>query len=519
MSNAESSPIPISTSLRLGRLPMRLLLAVATASLSYFTYPRLGIWVLLYPTVGLIYLAGRGLRFWKAYLVGLLAGFTFFAAQTSWLSQYLGPVPLIALSLLEGIIFAVFYALSQAVSTAFADRFTGASRSVFLALTFSVFWVAREWFSGNYPYGGFPWAKLVSSQSDTLVARWVWLGGSPLADFMIAFCVIFAIEFLRQGVTIRRTATALFAFVALILVPVTFAISNQSEDGTMTVGAAQGSAKSGLFANRDAGKLLANHILATEALIATGKKFDVVVWPENAVDLDLFGNPDNYRRLETFVNKLGKPLIFGTVTNRDKLFNTSVLWLPKKGISDWYDKTRPVPFAEYVPDRAFWSKIAPDLIGLLSYDFAPGKRDGIFKLGDKRTGILICFEIAVDQVSRQLVSGGAEVIFSQTNNSDFGKSDEAYQQLAIARLRAIETGRALVNISTVGPSAVYLPDGSAQNYLSAYQRGFMLDTVPLRTSKTPAMFIAEPLELGFAAVALVLSLLLMASNTKRRLKK
>jgi len=212
-------------------------------------------------------------------------------------------------------------------------------------------------------------------------------------------------------------------------------------------------------------------------------------------------------------------LIFGTVTKRDKLFNTSVLWLPKKGVADWYDKTRPVPFAEYVPDRAFWSKIAPDLIGLLDYDFAPGKRDGIFKLGDKSAGTLICFEIAVDQVSRQLVNGGAEVIFSQTNNSDFGKSDEAYQQLAIARLRAIETGRALVNISTVGPSAVFLPDGSAQNYLSAYKRGFMVDTVPLRTSKTPAMFMTEPLELGFAAVALVLSLLLLASKTKRRLKK
>lgn len=519
MSNAESSPIPTSTNPLLGRLNSRLLLAVTAASLSYLTYPRLGIWILLYPLVGLLYLAGRGLHFWKAYLIGLVAGFTFFAAQTSWLSSYLGPVPLIALSFLEGFIFAAFFAASQAVSTALEGRFSGSTRSVFLAFTFSTFWVAREWFSGNYPYGGFPWARLVHSQADTLVSRWVWLGGSPLTDFLIAFCVIFAIEFLRQGRSTRRLALTLASFAALTFVPLTFAISNKPDHGTITVGAAQGSAKSGLFANRDAGKLLANHILATEAMVATGKKFDVVVWPENAVDLDLYGNPANYRRLENFVNELGRPLIFGTVTNRDKLFNTSVLWLPLKGSTDWYDKLRPVPFAEYVPDRAFWSKVAPDLIGLLNYDFAPGKRDGIFKIENKSVGVLICFEIAVDQVPRQLVNGGAEVIFSQTNNSDFGTSDEAYQQLAIARIRAIETGRALVNISTVGPSAIFLPDGSVQNYLSAYHRGFMLDTIPLRTTKTPAMFLTEPLDWGFASTALAMSLLLVASKLRRRFKK
>src|SRR3712207_7837921 len=39
-------------------------------------------------------------------------------------------------------------------------------------------------------------------------------------------------------------------------------------------------------------------------------------------------------------------------------------------------------------------------------------------------------------------------------------TDESVQQLAMSRLRAVETGRAVVHISTVGVSALISPDGS-----------------------------------------------------------
>ena len=48
----------------------------------------------------------------------------------------------------------------------------------------------------------------------------------------------------------------------------------------------------------------------------------------------------------------------------------------------------------------------------------------------------------------------------QTNNADFRDTDENLQQLAFARMRAIETGRSVVNLSTVGTSQVIAPDGT-----------------------------------------------------------
>ncbi len=72
---------------------------------------------------------------------------------------------------------------------------------------------------------------------------------------------------------------------------------------------------------------------------------------------------------------------------------------------------------------------------------------------------MICFEVAYDGLVRDTVRAGGEVLVVQTNNATFGWSDESTQQLAMSRVRAIEHGRATVQISTVGVSAVIEPNG------------------------------------------------------------
>jgi apolipoprotein N-acyltransferase len=188
------------------------------------------------------------------------------------------------------------------------------------------------------------------------------------------------------------------------------------------------------------------------------------------------------------------------------------------GQVDQYDKKRPVPFAEYVPDRDFWYQLAPDLIGLVSRGYAFGTRDGIFEFEGNSLGVLICFEIAIDEIGRELVSDGAEIILSQTNNADFGRSDETFQQAALARLRAIETGRTIVNISTVGVSLIFLPNGQVIDQLPIFEPGVMIQTVPLRTSITPAMVIGEAFDLTVNTAALGLIIMGFGLSRSRRQK-
>jgi apolipoprotein N-acyltransferase len=86
-----------------------------------------------------------------------------------------------------------------------------------------------------------------------------------------------------------------------------------------------------------------------------------------------------------------------------------------------------------------------------------------------------------------LVNSGAQAIMVQTNSSDFGKSEQGVQMAAISRMRAIETGRTVVSISTVGVSGIYHPDGSIVEELPTFEAEHMVKDIPLRTDITPAV--------------------------------
>jgi len=441
------------------------------------------------------------------------------------MSLYLGPVPLLALSILEAFFFGLGMAAIALVWQKLEANPKLSFRNLSIALAIAVIWTAREWVSTNLPYGGFPWSRLAMSQSESPMANWVYFGGQPLLTLVIAFVsALVTMWLLKARLDGWRSLGTVFTgalVAAAFLLPALTPIPTETTNGSMVIAAVQGNANAGLFANVERGSILRNHLSATQLIKskAHGQKVDLVVWPENASDINPLadaGAGDTIRRLVD--QKLQVPLIFGTITQRgDQLFNSSLLWKPSIGVTDWYDKKRPVPFAEYVPDRDFWYSIAPDLIGMISHGYTFGTRDGIFDLGDRHLGVLICFEIAIDDISRDLVHSGAQVILSQTNNADFGHSDETFQQVAIAKLRAIETGRAVVNDSTVGVSAVFGPDGKTLAQLPTFEPGVMVTRVPLRTGLTPAMAIGSGLDLFINLAAL--GLIAFAVGKPRRAKK
>jgi apolipoprotein N-acyltransferase len=215
------------------------------------------------------------------------------------------------------------------------------------------------------------------------------------------------------------------------------------------------------------------------------------------------------------------PLIAQGVSERDGLFhNTAVLWQAGEGALDFYDKKHPVPFGEYVPDRAFWRPFAPHLIDLIQREYTPGTTDVVFDVGGVLAGITICFDIVDDQILTESVEQGAQIIFASSNNADFGRTDESVQQLAVARIRAIELGRTVVNISTVGISAMIAPDGSTIARLPWYEPGTMVEAVPLSSTITPAVLLGRQVEwlvsaLGLGAL-IVSAIAVGATRTPRR---
>ncbi|MTA92226.1 MAG: apolipoprotein N-acyltransferase, partial [Actinobacteria bacterium] len=454
----------------------RIGLALVGGLSSSLAFPRENLSPIIIVSVVALFLSVYQLKVVPAFVIGFIGGLCFYLSQIEWMSLYLGPVPWIALSTLEAFIFAVGMSavafVWRGLSSAKLPKHFGPA---IISLSLATIWTAREWVSISLPYGGFPWSRLAQTQSDTFLAKWVYWGGLGLLTFVLAFISASVAVVIVGRVKLRSPGMIpVFGFVLLSLaVPALTQIDPGAQTGTIRVGAVQGNANAGLFANPERGSILKNHLDASKGLDKGA--LDVVVWPENASDLSPYSDQSANRLITDFVdNQIGVPLIFGTITQRgESLYNSSILWRPGLGATDWYDKKRPVPFAEYVPDRDFWYQLAPDLIGLVNRGYEFGERDGIFEIDKAKLGALICFEIAIDDIGRDLVQSGVQVILSQTNNADFGRSDQTFQQAAFASLRAIETGRTVINVSTVGVSAIFNADGSVVSQLPTFEAGVM----------------------------------------------
>jgi apolipoprotein N-acyltransferase len=495
-------------------------IAILGGLLSSLAMPRENIWPLIFVSVGLILVSIRGLRFLAATGVGYLAGLAYYLSQIEWMSLYLGPVPWIALSVLEAGIFALGTG-AIALVWAQANKLPASSyRSAVTSLAIAVVWTAREWVAINIPYGGFPWSRVAQALSDSFFSKLVYFVGISGLTLISVFITVVLLQYFESGLkSVVQHSVGLASSLLIIILAAGFSVPAQAEDGEITVAAVQGNANAGLFANAERGTFLKNHLEATQLLDdhPDRAKIDFIVWPENASDVDPQRDEFAKAQVESVIAKYQVPLILGAITvSGDAIYNSSLYFGANGEQVDQDDKKRPVPFAEYVPDREFWYQLAPDLIGLVSRGYDFGTRDGIFELEDRKLGTLICFEIAIDDIGRELVAGGAQIILSQTNNADFGRSDETFQQAALARLRAIETGRTIVNISTVGVSVIYRSDGAIVQQLPIYEPGVMVATLPLRSSLTPAMVISPYFDLIVNVFAISLIVAAIGFRLSRR---
>ena len=501
------------------RLLMAVIFGVAGGLLSSLSYPANAIWVAIIPAVALILYAISIVKPAQSLLVGFFAGVAFYASQIPWMTVYLGPVPWLALSVLEGLIFALgSLALALALKAAESWKTTFFS-NVNLALILASLWTAREWVAMTFPYGGFPWSRVALSQSNSPLAPWVFWGGGSLLTFVLVFATALML-FAPRDFLIRnwRKSASTIALILVFAVPTITPLDNRAEAGTLDIAAVQGNAKAGLLVYEPLGTILQNHLDASAPLLENENRPDLVVWPENAADKNPQVYEDADKAIASLTDRLEAPLIFGTITERDgEIFNSTILWLPKTGEADFYDKKRPVAFGEFVPDREFWRMFAPDLIDLIPRGYSFGTQDGIHTVRNEKLGVMICFEVAIDDISRDLVAQGAKILISPTNNADFGRTNQSEQQLAIARLRAIETGRAFVNISTVGTSAMILPDGKIVEQLDTYTADVMQQELPLRTSLTPAMMVGATLEMAnnFAALGMLIFFFVTSIRNRR----
>ncbi|MFI6783153.1 apolipoprotein N-acyltransferase [Micromonospora sp. NPDC050276] len=529
-------------------LPLRVAvpLAVAAGLALLVAFPPYGVWPLAPVGVALLAAAAHRRRLRAGAGLGFLTGVAFFAPLLAWTNLHTGYLPWVLLSLLQ----AGYLALLGA-GTAWVSPLADRSRWAWPALT-GLLWVGQEALRDRTPFGGFPWGRLAFSQDTSPLLRLAALGGAPLVTFAVALVGGLLVTAAWRGwVTARHTPAgpggpqnaapgpdgpqgaaawrwvpvAVPAVVALaltgggLLVPVAAAGSG----ATVTVAIVQGNVpRLGLDFNAQRQAVLNNHVDATIELagrVAAGqqRRPDLVVWPENSSDIDPLRNPAAGARISQAADTIGAPILVGAVLlgpGAGQVRNAGILWRPGTGadMDQLYTKRHPVPFAEYVPLRDV-ARIVSKQVDLIRSDFVPGSTPGVVRAGPAVLGDVICFEVAYDEVVRDTVTGGAQLLVVQTNNATFNVA-EARQQMAMVRLRAVEHGRPALMASTVGVSGFVAPDGRVSDATGFNTREVVVRQLRLDDGRTLATRLGWWPEVALAALAA--AALLGAAVLRRR---
>ena len=449
--------------------------AVGAGLLLLLAFPPFGWWPLAPVGAGALALLCRNQTVRSGGLLGLLTGLGLFVPLLHWSGAVAGPAAWLALAALEAAFFAPLGA-----ALALATRRPG------WPLTASCLWVGEEALRDRLPFGGFPWGRLAFSQGHSPLTPLAALGGAPLVSFAVA-----GVGSGLAALLIRRHRPTALAAVAVGLVALAVPLPTGGEQ--VTVAVVQGNVpRLGLDAFSQRAAVLRAHADTTAQLAADVRagrlpRPDLVVWPENASDLDPYTDPEAAGTISAAVRDVGVPVLVGAVTDGPGRFisNRALVWDPVTGPGATYVKRHPVPFGEYIPFRSLARRLSTR-VDLVAHDFARGSSPGLLTVGPARLGDVICFEVAYDNLVRDVVRAGGRLLVVQTNNATFGRSGETTQQLAMSRLRAVESGRAVLVAATSGVSAVIAPDGRLQASSRVFTRDVLVQRVPLRDGRTLA---------------------------------
>jgi apolipoprotein N-acyltransferase len=213
---------------------------------------------------------------------------------------------------------------------------------------------------------------------------------------------------------------------------------------------------------------------------------DLVVWPESSSDYDPLKDPASKSIITDVVKTLDKPLLLGANLELEdgRVSNSSLLW-SEYGVEEVYQKQRLVPFGEFLPFRDTLVRYT-DRALLMPRDFAAGGSPGSITVKNVVIDIAICFEVADDSIILNNAADAGAVIV-HTNNATYQHLGQSEQQLLSAKMRALETQRPVLSVSTSGVSAVVAPNGDVEQLLTQEETGLLITKVISTSGSTFAM--------------------------------
>jgi apolipoprotein N-acyltransferase len=461
-------------------------------------------WVLTRPATTLV--GGLG--------YGFLFGLVFYLPLLPWISTLVGIMPWFALATASALFPAMFGLFAVVVR-----RLPG------WPIWFALMWAAQEWLKSIFPFGGFPWGSVAFGQAEGPLLPLVQLGGVPVLSTAIVLvgCSLtaLALEIVRwlrttgwargrggdtaahaadpppPAVVLPGFCICLVLLAAVVVWPhVRHAGAGSGGEPAITVAAVQGNVpRLGLDFNVQRRAVLDNHVretlrLAEDVRAGSAPQPQFVIWPEDSSDIDPLVNADAGKEISEAAQAIGAPILVGTVLDvpgrmqeRPQYTNTVIVWDPVTGPAGRHDKEIVQPFGEYLPMPWLFRHLSgyADRAG----NIVPRQSSDVVHIAGVPVGVSTCWEVIFDRQPRKAVLNGAQLLAVPSNNATFNQT-MSEQQLAFAKVRAVEHDRYVVVAGTTGISAVIAPDGGELARTDFFEPAYLDAQVRLKTRLTPA---------------------------------
>ncbi|MFT4058741.1 MAG: apolipoprotein N-acyltransferase [Legionella sp.] len=409
----------------------------------------------------------------QAIALGFFYGLGYFGFGISWVIVSIHDYGQLnyGLSALVTLIFIMYLSLFPGIF-AYCFKFLEFKKhKLYSAILFGVLWCLSEYLRSTL-FTGFPWLLIGTPLIDTPIKYLTSLLGVYGLSFLCAFASALLALIMQESAQKRYVYSGIFILI-LISPSLCKNISwTQIQKEAITVGGIQAN-----LSMRDKWdeRLFWNLLKYYENSINTLLGKQLIILPESAIPLPASYIDKYLHRLNNKAMKANSAIMLGilqpTTDNEVNYYNSVITLGQAKGKKL---KRQLVPFGEYIPMPL---KTINRWFNLPEPNLVPGKKEQpLIKIAGHPIASLICYELAYPNTLREQMPK-AQWIVSISDNGWFGHSLASYQQLQMAQVLSLLTGRYQVVVNNDGLSSVINANGDIIDTLPPFSAGVLQSTI------------------------------------------